>query len=100
MHASPTRPTRPDVDAGRLWAGGAATAVVAGLVGVVGVLVAEGLLDLDMADLPLLPIGSSFAVRYALSSPARPSMTIRMPRSRFRHMERHNRAARSHNLRW
>jgi hypothetical protein len=70
MHASPTRPTRPDVDAGRLWAGGAATAVVAGLVGLVGVLVAQELLDLDMADPPLLPIGSSFAVHYALTAAA------------------------------
>jgi hypothetical protein len=43
---------------------------VAGLVGLVGVLVAEGLLDLDMADPPLLPIGSSFAVRYALTAAA------------------------------
>jgi Family of unknown function (DUF6069) len=70
MHASPTRPTRPDVDAGRLWAGGTATAVVAGLIGLVGVLVAQGMLDLDMADPPLLPIGSSFAVQYALTAAA------------------------------
>ena len=33
------------VDAGRLWAGGVATAVVAALIGVVGILVVRGVLD-------------------------------------------------------
>ncbi len=46
------------VNARALWAGGAATAVVAALVAVVGVLICEGVLDLDMAPPPLLPIGS------------------------------------------
>jgi len=68
MHASP--PLRTTVDAGRLWAGGAATAVVAALIGLVGVLVSQGLLDLDMADPPLLPIGTSFAARYAVTAAA------------------------------
>ena len=38
-------PPRPSVDTGRLWMGGVATAVVAALVAVVGVLVVRGLLD-------------------------------------------------------
>lgn len=33
------------VDAGRLWAGGVATAVVAGLIAIAGILVARGLFD-------------------------------------------------------
>jgi hypothetical protein len=36
----------PRIDAGRLWAGGVATAVVAGLVAEVGILIARGLLHL------------------------------------------------------
>ena len=58
------------VDAGRLWAGGVATAVVAALVALVGVLVGEGLLDIEMVEPPLLSIGDSFAVRYALTAAA------------------------------
>jgi Family of unknown function (DUF6069) len=38
-------PTRFSVDAGRLWMGGVATAAVAALVAVVGVLIARGLFD-------------------------------------------------------
>ena len=60
--------TPPVVDAGRLWAGGAATALVAGLVAVVGVLIGEGVLDLTMVEPPLLPVGGSFVVRYALTA--------------------------------
>jgi hypothetical protein len=63
-------PVRPTVDAGRLWAGGFATAVVAALVALVGVLVWEALLDSDMVEPPLLPVGDSFAVRYALTAAA------------------------------
>src|SRR6476661_5635214 len=58
----------PAVDAGRLWAGGAATAVVAALVALVGVLVAEGPLDIVMVRPPLLPVGGSFGVRYAVTA--------------------------------
>jgi hypothetical protein len=36
---------RPVVDAGKLWAGGVATAVVAALVAVVGIMIARGVLD-------------------------------------------------------
>jgi hypothetical protein len=56
------------VDAGRLWAGGLATAVVAALIALVGVLVWEGLFDLTMVQPPLLPIGGSFLVRYAVTA--------------------------------
>jgi hypothetical protein len=41
-------PERPQVDAGRLWAGGVATAVVAGLVAVVGVLVSRWLFGIPL----------------------------------------------------
>jgi hypothetical protein len=47
---------RPSVDGGRLWAGGAATALVAALVAVV------------MVRPPLIPIGDSFTVRYAVTA--------------------------------
>ena len=56
------------VDAGRLWAGGAATAVVAALVALVGVLIGDAVLNLEMVEPPLLPIGDSFALRYALTA--------------------------------
>jgi hypothetical protein len=41
-------PAQPDVDAGKLWAGGVATAVVAALIAVVGILVVRGLLNVYM----------------------------------------------------
>src|SRR5204862_2657891 len=41
-------PARPPVDAGKLWAGGLATAAVAALVTVVGVLVARGLIGVSL----------------------------------------------------
>ena len=50
--AEPGRPPgsrsspRPTVDAGKLWAGGVATAVVAGLIAVVGLLVTRGVFDI------------------------------------------------------
>ena len=39
---------RPGVDAGRLWTGGLATALVAALIAVVGVLIARGLFDIPV----------------------------------------------------
>jgi hypothetical protein len=45
----PQRPSssgRPIVDAGKLWAGGVATAIVAALIAVVGIMVARGVLDI------------------------------------------------------
>jgi len=59
---------RPSVDAGRLWAGGAATALVAALVAVVGVLVCQNVFDVVMVRPPLIPIGDSFTVRYAITA--------------------------------
>jgi hypothetical protein len=68
--ATPVPPLspRPTVDAGRLWAGGVATAVVAALVALVGVLVCDAVLDLDMVAPPLLPLGTSFAMQYAITA--------------------------------
>jgi Family of unknown function (DUF6069) len=63
----PRQPS-PVVDAGRLWAGGAATGLVAGLVAVVGILIAEGVLNVTMVRPPLVPIGDSFTVQYALTA--------------------------------
>jgi hypothetical protein len=55
------------VNAGRLWAGGVATAIVAGLAVVVGVLIARGLLDIPV----LAPgkdgsLGDSTTTQYAV----------------------------------
>ena len=44
----PDRRARPEVDAGQLWAGGAATAVVAGLIALVGVLVCRWLFNVPI----------------------------------------------------
>ena len=46
-----TRPSRPRmaIDVPRLWSGGAATAVVAGLVAWIGVLISNGILDLSIS---------------------------------------------------
>jgi Family of unknown function (DUF6069) len=63
-------PVRPAVDAGRLWAGGAATALVAALVALVGVLIWDTVLEVGMVAPWLLPIGDSFALRYALTAAA------------------------------
>jgi hypothetical protein len=67
--SAPSPPRRqPTVDAGRLWAGGAATAVVAALIALVGVLIGEGLFDIEMVHPPLLPIGDSFWLQYACTA--------------------------------
>ena len=49
-YATPT--TSPSLDAGRLWAGGLATAVVAALIAVVGVLIGAGVLELQLLGPP------------------------------------------------
>lgn len=57
------------IDAGRLWAGGAATAVVAALVAVVGVVIFEGILDIDMVEPRfLIDVSDTFAVNYAITA--------------------------------
>jgi Family of unknown function (DUF6069) len=45
LYQPETGAPQPSVDAGRLWAGGVATALVAALIAVVGILVARGLFD-------------------------------------------------------
>jgi uncharacterized protein DUF6069 len=42
------RPPQPVLNAGRLWAGGAATAVVAALIAVVGILFGRGIFDVEV----------------------------------------------------
>jgi hypothetical protein len=61
-------PATNHLDAGRLWAGGVATALVAALIAVVGVLIGRDALDLAMVEPPLLPVGDSFPVRYAVTA--------------------------------
>jgi hypothetical protein len=57
------------VDAGRLWAGGTATACVAALVAVVGILICGGVLDVRLLrPALLLDITGRFALDYALSA--------------------------------
>jgi len=48
MYESAGQPPRPTVSAGRLWAGGAATAVVAALIAIVGILVGRGLFGVQV----------------------------------------------------
>ncbi len=45
---APIQPIRPSIDARALWAGGAATAVVAALAAVVGVMIARGLFHIPV----------------------------------------------------
>jgi hypothetical protein len=54
---------RPRVDAGRLWTGGLASALVAALVAVVGVVIARGLFDVPVLAPP---------ARGRSATPARP----------------------------
>ena len=46
---APARPADPSVDAGRFWAGVVATALVAALVGLVGVVIVDQILDIELA---------------------------------------------------
>jgi hypothetical protein len=71
MYQPAGRPAQPVVNASRLWAGGAATAVVAALIAVVGILVGRGLFDVAV----LAPKGSGVwgdasTVWYALGAAA------------------------------
>lgn len=47
-YGTPGGETRPSVDAKRLWAGGAATALVAALIAVAGIAIARGLFDVPV----------------------------------------------------
>jgi hypothetical protein len=65
------RPTGPSVDAGRYWAGVAATALVAALVGLVGVLIVYQILDIDLVVKDIAgtdSAGGAFVVGSVLSS--------------------------------
>jgi hypothetical protein len=68
MPAPPSSGPNRIVNVRALWAGGAASAVVAALVAVVGVILCEDVLGLHMVPPPLLPIGWSLAVQYAITS--------------------------------
>lgn len=56
------------IDAPRLWGGGLATAVVAALAALVGVLVCRDLLDVKIVEPPLLRLTNSFALNYAITA--------------------------------
>ena len=58
----------PVVVAGRLWAGGVATGLVAALVAVVGVLLCSSALDVKLVPGPLLSISDSLALNYAITA--------------------------------
>ena len=56
------------IDAGRLWGGGVATALVAALAAAVGVLICRDLLNVKLVEPPLLPFTDSFPINYALTA--------------------------------
>lgn len=56
--AAPPRPAGPSVDAGRYWAGVVATALVTALIGLVGVLIVDQILDIDLVVRDILSTGS------------------------------------------
>src|SRR4051794_22252748 len=67
--ASATGRNRPSVDAGRLWAGGVATALVAALIAVVGILVARGIFHIEvLAPKKSGTWGDADTATYALSA--------------------------------
>lgn len=59
---------RVTIDAPRLWGGGLATAVVAALAALVGVLVCRDLLHVKIVEPPLLRFTNSFALNYAITA--------------------------------
>jgi hypothetical protein len=56
------------IDAGRLWGGGVATALVAALAAAVGVLICRDLLNVKLVEPPLLRFTDSFPINYALTA--------------------------------
>ncbi|MEI7057357.1 DUF6069 family protein [Nocardioides sp. CCNWLW239] len=48
MNQPPARRQQPTVNAGRLWAGGAAAAVVAALIAITGIVIARGIFDIPV----------------------------------------------------
>jgi hypothetical protein len=71
------------IDAGRLWGGGVATAVVAALVAAVGVLICRDLLDVKLVEPPLLRITDSFPINYATGLAHLLSLVTPRPRAFF-----------------
>ncbi|WP_421740389.1 DUF6069 family protein [Cellulomonas sp.] len=70
---APPVPAGPSVDAGRFWAGVAATALVAALIGVVGVVIVDRILEIDLVVQDPFGTGSSgaaYVIGGALSSVA------------------------------
>lgn len=64
-------PTGPSVDAGRFWAGVVATALVTALIGLVGVLIVDQILDIELVVKDLLgtdSTGAAFVVGGVLAS--------------------------------
>jgi hypothetical protein len=65
----PGDPARVSVDAGRLWTGGLATALVAALTAWVGVLLALGVLDVNLATTAVvLHVSDSLGLNYAVTA--------------------------------
>ena len=65
----PGDPSRISVDAGRLWTGGLATALVAALTAWVGVLLAQGVLDVSLAkSAVVLHVSDSLGLNYAVTA--------------------------------
>lgn len=68
-HRAGGAPARPPVDAGKLWAGGVATAVVAALIAIVGIVIARGIFDIPvLAPKGSGTWGSANTVTYALAA--------------------------------
>ncbi|GAA2165680.1 hypothetical protein FHX52_0858 [Humibacillus xanthopallidus] len=65
----PGDPSHVSVDAGRLWTGGLATACVAALTAWVGVLLAQGVLDVSLAKTAVvLGVSDSLGLNYAVTA--------------------------------
>ena len=68
IRANPPRP-RIAIDAARLWGGGLATAFVAALVAVAGVMICQDVLDISLVrPALLLDVADSFRLDYALTA--------------------------------
>ena len=69
--AAPAAPTGPSVDNGRYWAGVVATALVAALVGVVGVIILDQIVDIDLVVKDIFgtdSVGAAYVVGGALAA--------------------------------
>jgi len=67
--AAPGEPPHVAVDARRLWTGGAATACVAALVAWIGVLVGQGVLDINLTTTAVVVrVSDSLSLNYAVTA--------------------------------